>query len=96
MAASSRSAGTPGDEAAQHPDRERHDRGDVEDGSAPMTLLSRPSELIILYCAMNRPSAGSIWISRSASTNDSRPRNRKRLIASGAEEGEDDGSRRPR
>ena len=47
-------------------------------------LLSRPSSLIILYCATNRPSAGSIWMTRIASTNAVRPRNRNRLIATAA------------
>ena len=39
---------------------------------------------ISLYWAMNSPSAGSIWMSSTASTNDRRPRKRNRLIASAA------------
>ena len=33
---------------------------------------------------MNRPSAGIIWITSSVTTNDSRPRNRKRETATAA------------
>src|SRR5690606_143804 len=50
----------------------------------PSTLLSSPSEDIILYCAMKRPSAGSIWISRIVTMKLTRPRKRKRLIATEA------------
>ena len=73
-----------GDEAAQHPDRERHDRGDVDDAHADDGVEQVHRSTIILYCAMNRPSAGSIWMSSTASTKVVRPRKRKRLIATAA------------
>src|SRR6478735_11082876 len=47
----------------------------------PTIELSRPTDDIILYCAMKRPWAGSIWMSSKASTKVLRPRNLKRLIA---------------
>ena len=74
--------GNAGDEAAQHPDRERARPRRCRARPSPIAWLSSPSDVIILYCAMNRPSAGSIWISSSASTKDPRPRKRNRLIAS--------------
>src|SRR6188768_1236277 len=50
----------------------------------PSAVLSRFTEAIILYCAMNSASAGSICTSRIASTKLRRPRKRKREIASAA------------
>src|SRR4051812_5575415 len=50
----------------------------------PTTEFSRFTDDISLYCAMNRPSAGSICTNRIASTNPVRPRKRKRLIATAA------------
>ena len=49
-----------------------------------MTVLSRWRDEIIWYCAMNSASAGSICTSSTASTNERRPRKRKREIASAA------------
>src|SRR6187431_1246190 len=50
----------------------------------PIAVLSRFTEAIILYCAMNSASAGSICTSRIANTKLRRPRKRKRDIASAA------------
>ena len=60
--------GDAGDEAAQHPDRERHDRGDVDDAHADDRVRAGPTLETILYCAMNRPSAGSICTMSTART----------------------------
>ena len=76
--------GHAGDEAAQHPDRERHDGRDVEQARAPMMLLSRPERAHHLVLGDEEALGGEHLDSRIAMMNDSRPRNLNRLIATAA------------
>ena len=83
MAASSSSIGTP----ATNPRSIQMVKGTtaaVYSTETPTTLLRSPAVDSILYCAMNRPSAGSIWTNSTATTNARRPRNRNRLMARAA------------
>src|SRR5665647_116340 len=83
IAASSSSTGTP----ATNPRSIHTVKGTivaVYSTDTPITELSRPTDESILYCAMNRPSAGSIWMNSTARMNDRRPENRYRLTASAA------------